>query len=180
MIFVAFLAEIFGDWSRLWLSYDRDGIAAGQAWRLLTGHFVHLSPSHLLLNAAGLLLVWLLVGGSASTARWLLLAAGSIFGIDAGLWVLAPRLDWYVGLSGLLHGLLAAGIVAELRGGRRDTWILAGLVLGKLTYEQFSGPLPGSEASAGGTVIVEAHLFGAICGALTAVFLPVSPRHGSI
>lgn len=179
-IFLAVLAEIFGDWSRQWLSYDRDAILAGQAWRLLSGHFVHLGQSHLLLNATGLLLVWLLVGTSAATGRWLLIAAASIIGIDAGLWLFAPLLDWYVGLSGLLHGLLAAGIVAELRGGRRDNWVLAGLVLAKLVYEQVSGPLPGSEVSAGGAVIVDAHLYGAIAGALTAAFLPVSPRCASI
>ena len=180
VIFVTFFAEIFGDWSRQWLSYDRDAIVSGQGWRLLTGHFVHLGPSHLALNAAGLLLVWLQIGATASTGRWLLVATVSIIGIDAGLWMLTPVLDWYVGLSGLLHGLLAAGIVAELRAGRGDSWVLAGLVLAKLIYEQVSGPLPGSEASAGGAVIVNAHLYGAIAGAVTSVFLPVSPRDASI
>ena len=180
VIFFAILAEIFGDWSREWLSYDRDGIVAGQGWRLLTGHFVHLGPSHLALNALGLLLVWLLVGATASTGRWLFIGAVSIGGIDAGLWLFAPRLDWYVGLSGLLHGLLAAGIVAELRGGSRDSWVLAALVLAKLAYEQFAGPLPGSEASAGGAVVVDAHLFGVVAGTLAAAFLPVSHREAPI
>src|SRR5690606_30285485 len=37
------------------LRYEREAIFAGQLWRLLTGHLVHLSWTHLLLNILGLL-----------------------------------------------------------------------------------------------------------------------------
>ena len=35
------------------LAYDRAGLGAGQVWRLLTAHFVHLGWTHMLLNLAG-------------------------------------------------------------------------------------------------------------------------------
>ena len=94
--------------------------------------------------------------------------AGSIAAIDLGLWLGSPQLAWYVGLSGLLHGMLAAGIVAGLAHRNSEALILAVVVAGKLAWEQFAGPLPGSEATSGGAVIVDAHLYGVIGGALVA------------
>jgi len=160
-----------GDSGREWLRYDRAGIAAGEIWRLLTGHLVHLGVSHAILNVAGLVLVWLLVGRAYRWNQWLWVMAGSLAAIDMGLWFGAPSLDWYVGLSGLLHGMLGAGIVAGIAARSGEALILAVVVAGKLAWEQFAGPLPGSEATSGGAVIVDAHLYGVIGGTLVALIL---------
>jgi rhomboid family GlyGly-CTERM serine protease len=160
-----------GDAGREALRFDRSGIAAGEFWRLLSGHLVHLGSSHTLLNLAGLVLVWFLVGRAFSRTQWLWIIAGSVAAIDLGLWLGAPSLQWYVGLSGLLHGMLAAGIVAGLAARSGEAAILAVVVAGKLAWEQFAGPLPGSEATSGGAVIVDAHLYGVIGGALVAAVL---------
>jgi hypothetical protein len=48
--------------------------------------------------------------------------------------------------------------------------VICAVVVGKLLYEQLVGPLPGSESVAGGTVIVNAHLYGAVGGGLAAFF----------
>ena len=45
------------------------------------------------------------------------------------------------------------------------------LVVGKLSWEQFDGALPGSESVAGGLVVVDAHLYGALAGALLGIVL---------
>ena len=164
------------DLAREWLRFDRGRIGGFQYWRLLSGHFVHLGMPHFLLNAAGLLLVWQLVGGQLSTGRWLWVGLGSIVGIDLGFALFESQLGWYVGLSGLLHGVFAAGIVAGWKKDRPTAQILAVLLLAKLAYEQLAGPLPGSEASSGGSVVVAAHLYGAIGGALTALLLAISRR----
>ncbi len=169
-----------GDWGREWLRFDRDGIASGEAWRLLTGHLVHLGVSHTVLNLAGLVLVWLLVGQTYTWKQWLWVMAGSVAAIDLGLWFGAPALEWYVGLSGLLHGMLAAGILAGLAGRSGEAAILGVVVAAKLAWEQFAGPLPGSEASSGGAVIVDAHLYGVIGGALVAATLIRVRRRASI
>ena len=171
VVLCALTLLLAGDPGREWLRFDRAGIAAGEVWRLLTGHLVHLGVSHTLLNLAGLILVWFLVGRAYVWQQWLWVMAGSIAAIDLGLWFGAPSLEWYVGLSGLLHGMLAAGIVAGLAGRSAETLLLAVVVAGKLAWEQFAGPLPGSETTSGGAVIVDAHLYGVIGGTLVALVL---------
>ena len=173
---VAVLLQLGGDASRELLAYDREALAAGELWRLLSGHFVHLGWSHLLLNLAGLSLVMWLVGYAFDVLHWALITALSIAAIDAGLWLLDVQLDWYVGLSGLLHGLLAAGLFVGLARRDREALILAVFVLAKLGWEQLVGPLPGSESTSGGAVIVNAHLYGAAGGALGAVLCRRSAR----
>lgn len=165
-----------GDTARLALRYDREMIAAGDVFRLLTGHLVHLGWPHLLLNAFGLLLVWFLVGRSHQWWRWLAFVAASVAVIDVGFWHLMPQLEWYVGLSGVLHGVLAAGVVGLWSSQRLEALILTVALVSKLMYESVIGPLPGSENTAGGIVITEAHLFGAIGGGITALIFALGGR----
>ncbi len=171
VVLVALALMLSGDSGREWLRFDRPGIAAGEAWRLLTGHFVHLGASHTLLNLAGLVLVWILVGRAYVWQQWLWVMAVTMAAIDLGLWFGSPQLEWYVGLSGLLHGMLAAGIIAGLADRSSEAMILAIVVIGKLAWEQFAGPLPGSEATSGGAVIVDAHLYGVLGGTAVAAAL---------
>jgi len=154
--------------AQLALRYDRDGLAAGQWWRLLTGHFIHLGYEHALLDIAGLALLWALFARDYSAREWLVIVGLSLLGIDAGLWLLSSTTLWYVGSSGVLHGVLAAGTCAHLRRREPDRWVLALFLVGKLAYEQFAGALP---LTAGGPVIVDAHLYGAAAGALAALLL---------
>ena len=168
---VALGLQLGGDAVRDALAYSREGLGSGELWRLATGHFVHLGWTHLLLNVAGLALVAWLVGHAFTWRQWLYIAGISIAAIDAGFWFLYPELDWYVGLSGLLHGLLAAGLLRGLLAQDRESLILTLFVLVKLIWEQTGGPLPGSEATSGGTVIVDAHLYGAVGGLAAAALM---------
>jgi membrane associated rhomboid family serine protease len=95
-----------------------------------------------------------------------MIALASLCAIDAGLWFVNPELQWYVGLSGLLHGILAAGIVVSLQKPQLELLALGLLLVAKLGWEQLYGPLPGSESSSGGPVVVAAHLYGAAGGGL--------------
>jgi rhomboid family GlyGly-CTERM serine protease len=115
------------------------------------------------------------VGHALGTRAWLLVWIASIVAVSAGLWVLEPHLVWYVGLSGVLHGLLAAGIIADFDH-RAETWALALVLAAKLGWEQFAGPLPGSEATSGGAVIVNAHLYGATGGVLAGILIRVRAK----
>src|ERR1700761_4379447 len=91
-----------GATAQLALRYDRDALAAGQWWRLLTGHVIHLGFEHAVLDVAGLALMWALFARDYSARDWLLIIALSIAGIDAGLWLLSSTTQWYVGSSGVL------------------------------------------------------------------------------
>ena len=172
----AILLEAGGDAARLTFRFDRSALGGGELWRLLSGHLVHLGPSHLLLNLAGLGLVWALVGARLTPITWAVAAGIITFVIDAGLWYLRPSLDWYVGLSGLLHGLLVLGMLVGLREAPLESVVMLAAVGLKLGYEQLVGPLPGSTESAGGPVVVDAHLYGAIGGLLAAAWLQIRVR----
>lgn len=163
-----------GEEARLLLRFDRPGIIAGQWWRLASGHFVHLGWSHAVLNGAGLGLVWLLVGSAFGFRYWAMVLAVCVAGTSAGLWWLSPQVGWYVGLSGLLHGLLVAGLIARLRPAPIESLALLAAVGVKLAFEQFSGPLPGTESASGGPVVIDAHLYGALSG--LAASLPIAIR----
>ena len=161
---ISIVAAFAGEGGALALRLEPARLAA-QPWRVVSGHFVHLGVAHLALNLVGLALVWLLVGATARAPRWVLIAVVLPGATTAGLLWLAPALDWYVGLSGVLHGLAAAGVVMGFDRRSPELAILGAGLVAKLVYEQIAGPLPGSEASAGGPVIVDAHLAGALAGA---------------
>ena len=168
-ISLSILVMLAGDLGKEALRYDRVWIGQGETWRLISGHFAHLGWSHLALNSVGMLLVWFLIGGSYTHRSWALIVGITLATMDAGFWFLNPELYWYVGMSGLLHGLLAAGIVARWKNFDAETAILLLLLVAKISWEQFSGPVPGSESTSGGPVVVDAHLYGALGGVLGAV-----------
>jgi rhomboid family GlyGly-CTERM serine protease len=139
------------------LRYDRSAIAAGGWWRLLTAHIVHLDAHHLILNELGLVLVWSLFAQDFDVVEWCAIVAAGALAISSGLWWLSPRISWYVGASGVLHSMMAAGAAKHLAERAWDRWILAlGLCI-KLCWEQWGGP-------AAPLVVVDAHLYGALCG----------------
>jgi len=151
-----------------------------QVWRLFTGHLVHLGWSHTGLNIAGLVLIWVLVGHRFDNRQWSAIIAMLMLGISLGLLIFNPTLAWYVGLSGVLHGMLVAGAVADIRSGDKTAWLLLSLVAAKLAWEQMAGALPGSEAAAGGVVIVDAHFYGGLCGLVPGVLFKLkTARHYS-
>ena len=168
------LPALGADPLRSLLRYDRVGLAEGQWWRLLTAHVVHLDLRHALVNALGLALLWVLFVRDYLARQWAVILLASIAAIDAGLWLNHSTLLWYVGSSGALHGIMAAGVLARLRRHEREGWVLAGLLVVKLAYEQVWGALPFSGSDA---VIVSAHLYGVLGGALAAAFLraPAAP-----
>ena len=168
---VSLSLQLGGSATRDALMYDRLRIAGGEIYRLASGHLVHLDWRHLLLNLAGLALVWALVGDRFRGRDWLVIAAVSAASIDAAFWWLMPELRWYVGLSGLLHGLLVAGALGLYRERRVESMVLLVVVAVKLGYEGLFGPVPGSSDAVGGSVITEAHLFGAAGGAVAAAAL---------
>jgi len=166
---VLLLPEIGGEHARELLRYDRAGLAAGQGWRLLTAHVIHLDLEHAALNTLGLVLMWALFARDYKPRQWAVILFVAIAAIDAGLWLRDSTIAWYVGSSGALHGVMTAGTLAHLRRGDLDGWVLAAFIVVKLAFEQHAGALPFSESGAG--VVVDAHLYGAIGGIVSGAFL---------
>src|ERR1017187_5128937 len=148
------------------LRYDRSALLAGQWWRLARAHLVHLDLRHALLNGLGMVLMWALFVRDYRSRQWFLILLGAAAAIDAGLWFRDTGVLWYVGASGVLHGVMAAGILAELRRGELAGLALAVFLVAKLTYEQWAGALPFAGAAV--PVVVNAHLYGALGGVAAA------------
>lgn len=158
------------------LRYENTLLASGEYWRLITGHFVHLSWTHLGLNIAGTVIVWELIKNTLNTKQWTLSIVLLCVFISVCFLLFDTALVWYVGLSGLLHGLLFQGMVLktfhEYRLTRTIAWLELALLLGlifKLLFEQNNGILPWSSMDIGGEVVVNAHLYGAIIGTILAL-----------
>jgi rhomboid family GlyGly-CTERM serine protease len=169
------LPELGGEPVRAALSYSRPALAQGEWWRLLTAHFVHMDAGHALLNGLGVILMWALFARDYSPLRWLAVYLFSGLAISTGLWFLDPDVEWYVGASGALHGVMTAGTLAHLRRRDLDGWILAVFIVGKIAYEQLAGSMPFSGT---GPTVVDAHLYGALGGFALALLLrsrPVEP-----
>ena len=153
-----------------WLVYDDARIADGEWWRLLSCHLVHLNHWHMLLNLGGFLLCcyfFVDIYTRRLFFAWLLLSApvvGVLFHVVDGL---EGR---YAGLSGLLHGWLVIGLLA---GWRTHPWLhslVLALITGRIIWEQ----LPGYDVDymahvIDGSVYVNAHLYGALVGAVIGV-----------
>jgi rhomboid family GlyGly-CTERM serine protease len=168
---VLLLPELGGEWARAALRYERIAIAGGEWWRLISAHLVHLDLEHAVLNSLGLVLMWSLFARDYGPRQWLAIVAATFAAIDAGLYFHDTNVDWYVGASGALHGVMTAGTLAHVRRGDLDGWILAVFIIVKLIYEQVSGALPFSES--GVPVVVNAHLYGALGGlAMAAIMKP--------
>lgn len=172
----AIAGQAGGDTFQELFRYDRQAILHGKVWRLLTGNFLHLSVMHLLLNLAGLALIWMFFGARFSHGQWIIIVLVSALATGMSLLAFTPEVGWYVGLSGALHGYFVAGCMAEIRLKLREGWWLLGVITLKLAWEQWHGPMPGTASLAGGEVIVDAHLFGAIAG-LAALLL--KPKNGN-
>jgi rhomboid family GlyGly-CTERM serine protease len=154
------------------LRYERLAVLQGEAWRLVTGHLVHADVVHVGWNVVGVLLVGFLFARDYSPAQWLVVLFASVVAIDLGFLLLEPRLEWYVGFSGVLHGWMAAGLVAWLHRSRDPlTWLVAALFVAKLAWEHHAGALPFTAESLSLPVVHEAHTYGAIGGLLAGVWL---------
>lgn len=147
--------------------YERGAIANGEYWRLVSGQLVHLGFGHLWPNLAALAIIGVLFDDVFRPRDWWRTAAAAAAAIDLGLYVLEPDVLWYVGLSGVLHGFVAAGALKLLARRQAIGAVLAAGLVAKLLFEHLVGPVPFTAESVGGPVVVAAHLYGAV-GALLA------------
>jgi rhomboid family GlyGly-CTERM serine protease len=150
-----------------------------EPWRAWSAVGVHYSVAHLAYNLAGLMLVGAfgLVARVPVRLAWAWIAAWPL--THFGLW-LQPALAHYGGLSGVLHGGVAAVLVFLLcRGNRAQRWVAAIAALGLLA--KVIGEAPWSAAlrhPPGWDIAIApaAHASGALAGALCAA-LALRRRH---
>ncbi len=161
---------------RALLRVEPEAVAAGQWWRLLTAHAIHLSPMHAALNACGLALCCALADAGWTLRRLLLrMALLGVF-IALLLWACSPRTSDYVGLSGVLYGLIVWMMLpaALVRRERLAALVLA-IVFARLAWQSWAGPDPLEEQLIGGYIVTSAHWFG-VLGGLAGALLYARPE----
>jgi rhomboid family GlyGly-CTERM serine protease len=123
------------------LLFHRQAMGDGEFWRLWTGHWIHFTPTHLVLDT--LVLAW---AGSMVERRdrghWLIFLATAPWIISAGLLVFLPDLEIYGGLSGLATGAVVLWVV-ELQerstGWKKAGWVILALIALKIGLECLNG-----------------------------------------
>ncbi|QJR82685.1 rhombosortase [Alteromonas pelagimontana] len=162
-----------------YLAYDRYAIEGFETWRLITGNLVHTNGYHLVMNIAGLLLLWALHGEHYRPVRYIKLFFWCCLGTSIGIYWFSANLIWYVGLSGALHGIFIWGACMDIRQGMKSGWLLLIGVSGKVLYEQLTGGSTEVAALIDANVAIDAHLYGAVSGLLlfTAMVMLSRPRH---
>lgn len=148
------------------LSFERALIAQGEGWRIITGNLAHTNLWHLLLNLSGLAVLYSLF--REYLTGWclpvLMLLLGTAVGL--GIWWWCPQTQWYMGLSGALHGLFVWGAVQDIRHRRHSGWLmLLGIVI-KLGLDFYSAGESPVAVLIGARVHIESHLIGSVAGLL--------------
>lgn len=128
MVGMAALATFFAPELSGVLLYDRQRIAAGEVWRLLTGHLVHFSAGHLRWNLLALGLMAILL--PMKSIRLLTATGIAALTISVGLYFGDTTMDYYGGLSGLVTALIAFALLNLARLDRhRRSLAITGLSL---------------------------------------------------
>ena len=121
------------------LVFDRVAIAQGEWWRLITAHWVHSDLTHAGWDIAALLLLGALFEARLQWRLPVVLLLATI-GVDIWLWWGEPVLNYYCGLSGILNGLLMAGLLRFWRDTRHPVVLLTGMAaVLKIVVEMNSG-----------------------------------------
>jgi rhomboid family GlyGly-CTERM serine protease len=149
------------------LEYRR-GLAFSEPWRLFTAHYVHLSFLHASLNAVALILLGHLFADRLRPRDMCAMLIVAPMLLSLAFWFVLPELQWYRGLSGVLHAIYFAGCVAWVaQTTGRARWLpIAALVGGaaKVLVEQpWDASFPMHEVLRV-AVVPQAHLVGAIVG----------------
>jgi rhomboid family GlyGly-CTERM serine protease len=161
------------------LIYDRERILAGEFWRMFTGHWVHLSPRHLLLDASAVAAI----GSLAETnnrVRFATLCLLAPILISAASLILAPDMHRFCGLSAVAMAawtfLASNSLVAHKSPALSIAMLAAALakILFELTSENaLFDPSHDQQIR----VAVVSHIAGAFIGALFAI-LPACVSEG--
>lgn len=149
------------------LAYRRELIDTGQWWRFYTGHLVHFTDYHLLMNCAGLLVISYLflwrLSLSVLLLHWFLVP----WLVGFGLYLFSPELEEYRGFSGVFYSLLMTGLLISRKDDALFAWGGIILLVGKTAYEH----LPAFDDrymldKIGAPIAADAHLFGILVALL--------------
>jgi len=88
--------------------------------------------------------------------------------VGVGIFLFNPEINWYVGLSGAIYGILTHYLIVGWHRSPFLSGFFALFLLGKFVYEQLiAGGDTVTADIIGGVVAVDSHLYGALTGLVT-------------
>lgn len=150
------------------LDYNRELVINGELWRLVSGNFNHTNIYHLLLNMSALAVICGLHYRYYNSTAFLSLVLLLSIGVGAGIFYFSPSTHLYVGLSGILHGIIIVGAIIDATKGFYTGYILIiGTILKVINEQLFNSPIELSQLIEA-EVLTEAHLYGLVSGLIIA------------
>ena len=155
------------------LIFERQKIADGEIWRIMTGNWVHTNIPHLIMNIIGLWLLWMLFNETLTPFMLYLTLFVTNLSIGLALLLLSPELFWYAGLSGSLYGLYITGAsVALLNKDYIGSIPLFILIPSKLVMDLTQDDITDfSSTLINAPVATEAHIYGVIAALAISISL---------
>lgn len=149
------------------VDYNRELIIQGEYWRLITGNFNHTNHYHLLLNLAALLTIAGLHRHHYSPLILIIIMLYLSIFVGSNILLFSPSVSLYVGLSGLLHGLIVIGSYMDIVKGQHSGWLLLLGTVAKVIYEQVYNNTEQVSQLIEAQVLTAAHMYGLIAGLVT-------------
>lgn len=153
--------QVFPDYFIYW----REGLLS-EFWRLWTAHWVHVGWVHFLLNMMAFACLPFIF---PHVRAWQLLSLLFLLPpfISLIFYFYLPYIEAYAGLSGVLHGLYTAVALVYMQYPKERNFAVLVLLLiaAKLIWENTFGQT-GTAQLIGSPVLTEAHLYGALGGAI--------------
>jgi len=164
------------------LHYKAENLPSHLYYLWITPHLIHLSMLHYIINILSLGIVLFTFRNVFTPLRFFLLFAFSSFMVTLGLWCCSPEVADYAGMSGVIYGILAAGLLLSMKKHFFLSSFIYFLFIIKIVYEVFNGAHLSIQTSLGNTVIVDAHLYGYLSGTLFTIvtFLLYAPSNKRI
>lgn len=158
------------------MDLERTLFLQGEVWRFLTCHLVHISFKHYWVDLAATAALGVIYEPDLKR-HWTGIFFACAVTISVMFLTCIPRLEYYRGLSGISHGLFAAGMMIEWYHTRPKSlrrmlfYCVATGFVGKVVYETVSGNFlwgMSQDVAVMGNPIPEAHLTGMLTGTLYA------------
>jgi len=150
------------------LDYNRELIIEGEYWRVLSGNFNHTNIYHLLLNLSALAVMAGLHYRYYSCGEYASLILLLSIGVGINIFLLSPDTLLYVGLSGVLHGIIIIGAIIDVSKHYYSGYILIiGTVIKVISEQLFKNTVAMSQLI-DAKVLTEAHLYGLVTGFIIA------------
>lgn len=140
----------------------------GEWWRIITSQFVHVGFNHTLLNIVGYLIISAAFREDVSAKEEAIALLFSVIGVGLGIYWLSDDIQWYVGLSGAVYGILCHNLIIGWRRSAILSLFFTVFLIGKFIYEHLiAGPDTVTASFIGAQVAIDSHLYGAITGVVT-------------